>query len=158
MSKLELACNTQNDRDYRQILIQEDNISIVENGVRGGRISIKDMTWDVDSAFQTSISLPVGGEASFDSGCFLSGVSESGLKFIAITSENSLVAEKKYENDHLWFKYGNHDPIPMGGLVVFTGTSLNRLGDVFTFFNGTPISGSVTGGEYDVTLNIIAGA
>lgn len=159
MSKLNLSCRSENDTDLTQIVIRDDHITIYENLIPGSKIKIKDITWTVNTAFTTRISLPINGYAEFNGNAFLQNVSTDDLKFIAIVNENSKFDEKNYENDYTYFTYGNCGNMPLGKLTVFSGTDNNRFDGTFKFYNGIPDANvsNISGGKYDTTISIIAG-
>jgi len=156
---LNLSCKSKYDSDLTQIVIRDDSITVYENLLPGSKVHIKDMTWTVNTAFTTRVSLPINGYAEFNANAFLQNVATDDLKFIAIINENSKMNEKNIENDDTYFSYGNCTNMPLGRLTVLTGTSNNRYAETFKFYNGTPSSNiaNISGGTYDATISIIAG-
>lgn len=159
MSALKLKCKPSSDRDLTQIVIREDYITVYENLLPGSKITIKDMTWTVNTAFTTRISLPINGYAEFNGNAFIQNVTVDDLKFIAIINENAKTDEKDIENDSTYFTYGDCGNMPLGRLTILTGTNNNRFDGTFKFYNGTPDSNvsNISGGTYDTTISIIAG-
>lgn len=159
MAVLNLSCKSESDKDLTQIVIREDNITVYENLLPGSKVKIKDITWTVNTAFTTRISLPVNGYAEFNGNAFIQNVAVDDLKFIAIVNENSQTNQKDLENDNTYFTYGNCGNMPLGRLTVFSGTDNNRYTGTFKFYNGTPDANvsNISGGTYDATITIIAG-
>jgi hypothetical protein len=159
MAALNLSCKPENDKDLTQIVIRQDYITVYENLTPGSKIAIKDMTWTVNTAFTTRISLPVNGYAEFNGNAFLQNIAVDDLKFIAIINDNAKTNEKNIENDNTYFTYGNCGNMPLGRLTILTGTDNNRYDGTFKFYNGTPASNvsNISGGTYDTTISIIAG-
>jgi len=159
MAALNLSCKSENDKDLTQIVIRQDYITVYENLTPGSKIAIKDMTWTVNTAFTTRITLPVDGYAEFNGNAFLQNVAVDDLKFIAIINDNAKTNEKNIENDNTYFTYGNCGNMPLGRLTILTGTDNNRYDGTFKFYNGTPSSNvsNISGGTYDTTISIIAG-
>ena len=158
MSVLNLSCKPENDKDLTQIVIREDYITVYENLSPGSKINIKDMSWTVNVAFTTRISLPINGYSEFNGNAFIQNVNVDDLKFIAIVNENSKTVEKNLENDNTYFTCGDCGYMPLGKLTVFSGTNNNRFDGTFKFYNGTPNANisNISGGTHDITLSVIA--
>lgn len=155
--KLNLSCSSTRTKDESKIVIRNDNVTILKNDKEEGKMSLKDLFWLANNIISYQITLPINSTATVNTSCMIS--TSSNIKVLFITTDNSVVAEKKYENNKLFFKYDDNCEIPLGKLTVLTGTDLNRLDGDVVFYNGTPNANisNITDGVYSTTIDIIAG-
>lgn len=159
MSILNLACGKKATTDQTQILFQGENLVTITNGKVGCSLNVKDLFWNVNSATCYEVTVPKNTYVELQFKDIFSASTSNVGKFIALKTDNKVVAEKPYENSNLFMSYANSDYVPLGKFFVTSGTNENLINSTFKIFNGTPSGNisNITGGTYDVTLSVMLG-
>lgn len=156
MSVLKINCAPTATRDISKVFIRDDHFNILKNGIVEGKLSIKECSWIADNVISYTINLPANSAATFSPDS-ISSETTAGIKMIVVKARNSMNSEKDIENDKLFYKRDTDGALPLGQLMVLSGSTVNRITGDFTFYNGTPNDdfNLIVAGVYDVTLDII---
>lgn len=153
---LNLNCAPTGTTDETKIIIRDDHFTIIKNGKTISTISLKDCVWIAENVISYTVDFPKNSVITLDLDSF-SSESVSGFIMLAVMARNSVLAEKNYENDKLYYQRDVDNAVPLGQLNVISGSNVNRVSGIFKFYNGTPnaVVADINDGQYDATLDIV---
>ena len=153
---LNLNCSPTGTTDGNRIIIRDDFITVIKNGTTVTKVSLKDVVWAADNVISYTIDLPKNSVITIDGTC-VSADNSSGFIMLAVVAKNSVLAEKDFENDKLFYQRDSDPSVPVGQLNIISGTTTNRVTGVYKFYNGTPnvVPANIVDGQYDATLDIV---
>lgn len=156
MAILNLSCSPTGTADETKIIIRDDHFTVIKNGKTVTQVSLKDCIWIAENVISYTVDLPKNSVITLDLDSF-SSESVSGFIMLAVMAKNSILAEKEFENDKLYYQRDIDNAVPLGQLNVISGSTVNRVSGIFKFYNGSPnaVVANINDGQYDATLDII---